>query len=92
MGHAAMQSCKCVTVWTPLDDDQASCGIALVGIEGIDPGKLSEHLFARHKIFTVAIHHKDFSGIRVTPNVYTTLKEIDLFAEAMHQVVTKGIS
>ncbi|MGP0068906.1 MAG: aminotransferase class V-fold PLP-dependent enzyme [Isosphaeraceae bacterium] len=86
------QSCKCVTIWTPLDDDNASCGIALVHIDGIEPAKLSDHLFSRYKIFTVAITHKDFSGIRVTPNVYTTPKEIELFVEAMHQVVTKGIS
>ncbi len=59
---------------------------------GSSRAKLSDHLFATYKIFTVAITHKDFSGIRVTPNVYTTLKEIDLFADAMHQVVTKGIS
>ncbi len=86
------QSCKCVTIWTPLDDDNASCGITLVHIDGIEPAKLSDHLFAKYKIFTVPITHKDFSGIRVTPNVYTTPKEIDLFADAMHQVVTKGIS
>ena len=81
-----------VTVWTPLDDDRASCGIALVGLEGIDPGKLSEHLFARHKIVTIAIHHKDFSGIRVTPNVYTTPREIDVFADALRDVLARGIS
>ena len=67
-------------------------GSRLVGIEGIDPGKLSEHLFARHKILTVAIHHKDFSGIRVTPNVYTTPAEIDAFTEAMRRVLAQGIS
>jgi isopenicillin-N epimerase len=66
--------------------------IARVGIEGIDLGKLSEHLFARHKIFTVAIYHKDFSGIRVTPNVYTTRREIDVFVEAMRNAMAKGIS
>jgi isopenicillin-N epimerase len=81
-----------VKVWTPLDDDRASCGIALVGIEGIDPGKLSDHLLAQHKILTVAIHHRDFSGIRVTPNVYTTTREIDAFAEALRQVLDRGIS
>ncbi len=86
------QASNRVTVWTPLDDDQASCGIALVGIEGIDPGKLSEHLFARHKIFTVAIHHKDFSGIRVTPNVYTTPREIDAFADALRGVLAAGLT
>ena len=81
-----------VTVWTSLDDDRASCGIGLVKIEGIDPGKLSDHLFAQHKIVTIAIEHKDFSGIRVTPNVYTTLREIDVFAEAMRNVLARGIS
>jgi isopenicillin-N epimerase len=81
-----------VTIWTPLEDDHASCGIGLVGIEGISPGKLSDHLFAEYKILTVAITHKDFSGIRVTPNVYTTLAEIDAFSEAIGRVVAKGIS
>jgi selenocysteine lyase/cysteine desulfurase len=81
-----------VTIWTPLDDERASCGIAMIGIEGIDHAKLCDHLLARHKILTVAIHHQDFSGIRVTPNVYTTPREIDAFAEALRQVLAKGIS
>jgi selenocysteine lyase/cysteine desulfurase len=40
----------------------------------------------------VAIHHRDFSGIRVTPNVYTTPAEIDTFAEALRRVLAGGIS
>jgi selenocysteine lyase/cysteine desulfurase len=85
------QTSNRVTVWTRLDD-RASCGIGLVGIEGINPSKLSEHLFAEHKILTFAIQHADFSGIRVTPNVYTTLEEIDAFTDAMRRVVARGIS
>jgi selenocysteine lyase/cysteine desulfurase len=81
-----------VRIWTPLDDDEASCGIALVQIEGIDATQLSEHLLAKHKIVTIAMTHKQFSGIRVTPNVYTTLAELDAFGEAMHQVLSRGIS
>jgi selenocysteine lyase/cysteine desulfurase len=81
-----------VKIWTSLDDDEASCGIALVQIEGIDPAKLSEHLLAKHRIVTIAISHSQFSGIRVTPNVYTTLKEIDFFTRVMHQAVSQGIS
>jgi selenocysteine lyase/cysteine desulfurase len=81
-----------VTIRTPLDDDGASCGIALVGIEGLDPARLSDHLLARHKILTIAIRHRDFSGIRVTPNVYTTPGEIDTFAEALRQVLATGFS
>jgi len=30
--------------------------------------------------------HAEYEGIRVTPNVYTTLEEIDTFAEAMKQI------
>ncbi len=86
------QASSRVRIWTPLDDDASSCGITLVHIDGIEPSKLCEHLFDRHKIVTVAIHHKAFSGIRVTPNVYTTLAEIDRFAEVLGQVVAKGIS
>jgi isopenicillin-N epimerase len=35
--------------------------------------------------------HPEYSGLRITPNVYTTLNEIDIFAEAMERVIEKGI-
>ena len=81
-----------VKVWTPLDDDSASCGITLVNIEGIDPGKLGDHLMDKHGILVTPIVHKDFQGIRVTPNIYATLEEIDIFGELMQRVVAKGLS
>ena len=34
--------------------------------------------------------HAQFEGIRVTPNVYTTLDEVDIFIDAMKQVLAKG--
>ncbi len=33
----------------------------------------------------------DYSGLRVTPNVYTTLEEIDTFAQAMLDVAKNGL-
>jgi selenocysteine lyase/cysteine desulfurase len=33
----------------------------------------------------------DYSGLRVTPNVYTTLEEVDTFAEAMLDVAKNGL-
>jgi selenocysteine lyase/cysteine desulfurase len=81
-----------VKIWTALDNDEASCGIALVQIEGIDPAKLSDYLLTKHRIVTIAINHSQFAGIRITPNVYTTLKEIDFFAQAMQQVLAQGLS
>jgi selenocysteine lyase/cysteine desulfurase len=39
----------------------------------------------------VPIKHDEFEGLRVTPCVYTTADEIDLFAEAMERVIAKGL-
>jgi selenocysteine lyase/cysteine desulfurase len=80
-----------VRLWTPIDDDAASGGIALVQIQGIDSGKLFGYLWNQHRIVTSPTKHPQFEGIRVTPNVYTTLAEVDLFVDAMKQALTKGV-
>jgi isopenicillin-N epimerase len=67
-----------------------ACGLANVQIEGIDPGELAEHLWSRHRIIVTPIKHAEFEGIRVTPNVYSTLAEIDLFTEVMADIARKG--
>ncbi|MBM3788993.1 MAG: aminotransferase class V-fold PLP-dependent enzyme [Acidobacteria bacterium] len=72
-------------------DDVQSCGIANVRIEGIEPGPLAQYLMSKHKIFTVAIVHPEFKGLRITPNVYTTLPELDRFCEVMAAVARKGL-
>jgi selenocysteine lyase/cysteine desulfurase len=81
-----------VKVWTPIDNDCASCGIALVDIEGLAPGKLGTYLLDKHGIFVTPITHKDFQGIRVTPNIYATVDEIDTFGSVMQRIAEKGIA
>jgi len=78
-------------VLTPLDDRQ-SCAIALVNIDGIETPKLQQWLWGKHKIMTVAIVHPEFHGLRVTPSVYTTLDEVDFFAEQMLKAARTGIT
>jgi isopenicillin-N epimerase len=80
-----------VKVWTPLGDGAASGAIGLVQIEGIDTGKLAEFLWDKQRIVTISIKHGQFEGIRVTPNVYTTLDEVDIFVDAMKRVLIKGV-
>jgi hypothetical protein len=41
---------------------------------------------------TVAIIHEEFHGLRVTPSVYTTLDEVDRFAELMLKAAKHGIA
>jgi selenocysteine lyase/cysteine desulfurase len=73
-------------------DGRQSCGIANVEVKGIDPVKLGGYLMEKHKIFTTPIVHDEFKGLRITPNVYTTLAELDRFCEVIATVAHKGIS
>lgn len=72
-------------------DDNQSCAIANVKIEGINPTDIGTYLMNKHKIFTTPIVHEEFTGIRITPNVYTTLWELDRFCEVMAQIAKNGL-
>jgi len=80
-----------VTVLTPLDNRQAGA-IALVHVDGLDSSKLSTWLLKEHRIVNTPINHAEFNGIRVTPNVYTTLDDIDTFCDKMLLAMQRGIA
>lgn len=68
-------------------------GLAMVGIEGLEPTKISSYLFDKYRIIVMAAmtgelpaQRFDYAGIRVTPNIYTTLGEIDTFVTAMREL------
>lgn len=72
-------------------DPKQSCAIANFKIDGIDPGQLGSYLMSKHHIFTTPIVHEEFTGIRITPNVYTTLWELDRFCDVVEDVARKGL-
>jgi selenocysteine lyase/cysteine desulfurase len=72
-------------------DPAMGCAIGNVGLQGAHPEKLAEHLWARRRIIVTPILHDEFQGLRITPNVYTTLGEVDAFAEEMERVIEKGL-
>ena len=72
-------------------DPQMSCGLATFAIGDHDPNKVVEHLWKTRRILVTPIVHAEFKGIRVTPNVYTTLKEVDTFAESVEEIVRGGV-
>jgi selenocysteine lyase/cysteine desulfurase len=59
------------------------CAIGSVGIEGRKPGELDSFLFDKYKIHTVGIEWENIHGVRVTPNVYTTLENLDVLVEGI---------
>lgn len=60
-----------------------SCAIAHVGIEGWEAQQIEAKLFERFKIHTVSIIHQKINGIRVTPNVYTQLSDLDFLVKGL---------
>ena len=74
-----------VVVNTPADPRRA-CGIANVGIKAMKPGVLAETLLKKYAIYTVAIDSPGVPGCRITPNVFTTLSELDVLVKALTEL------
>src|SRR5262245_11179818 len=72
-------------------DPNQSCAIANVDIAGIEPTAIGSYLFNKHRVFTTPIVHEEFKGIRITPNVYTTLGELDRFCNLMESIARNGL-
>ena len=54
---------------------------------GQGTGSMSEQLWDKYHIITVGIVHPQFKGLRITPNVYTTAQEIDIFCDAIEKLI-----
>ncbi len=80
-----LRNVKNVIVNTPLDIDR-SCGIGNVGLTNMSPSKMEDLLFHKYKIFTVAIDYANVKGCRISPNIFTTTKELDSFVEAVKEL------
>ena len=80
-----LRNVKKVIVNTPLDINR-SCGIGNVGLTNISPSKMEDLLFQKYKIFTVAIDYANVKGCRISPNIFTTTKELDIFVEAVKEL------
>ena len=77
---------KNIILNTPLGEGQ-SYGIANVGVKNLHPSELADKLFDDHNIFTVPIDDdRGIRGVRVSPNLYSTVEDIDKFIEAMLRI------
>jgi selenocysteine lyase/cysteine desulfurase len=73
-----------VVVNTPVEASR-TCAIGNVGIKGMTAAEMADRLMKEHKIYTVAIDAPEAGvvGCRVTPNVFTSLEELDRLVEAV---------
>ena len=74
---------------TPFESER-SCAIANVGIKNMLPSVMAETLLKKYKIWTVAINYGNIQGCRITPNIYTTTKELDQLVIALNEMSDKN--
>jgi isopenicillin-N epimerase len=69
------------------DDPDWSCGIGAFGVDGLAPGEITSALWGRHRILATPIVHPQVQGVRVTPSVYTTPRELEVFVDAVRALL-----
>jgi isopenicillin-N epimerase len=67
-------------------DPAHSCAIGNVQVLNVPTPKVVSQLWEKWRIIATPIMHAEYEGLRVTPNVYTTLEEVDTFAAAMEKM------
>lgn len=76
---------KNIIVNTPADAARA-CGIANVGIKSMKPADMAKTLLDKYKVWTVAIDGQGVQGCRITPNVFITTADLDVFVKALTEM------
>ena len=63
-----------------------SCAICGFSIDGMTPAQVSGALFERYKIHTVGVVWENISCVRVTPHVYTPVRDLDTLVAAIGEI------
>ncbi|MDX1407073.1 MAG: aminotransferase class V-fold PLP-dependent enzyme, partial [Saprospiraceae bacterium] len=74
-----------VVVNTPAEPHR-SCGIANVGIRDLPPKEMADRLLQDYRIWTVAIDGAGVHGCRISPNLYTSTRELDVLIRALREM------
>ena len=65
-----------------------SCAICGVSVDGMTSGELDTALFTNYKIHCTNINWENISVVRITPHVYTTLKDVEKLARALEEIAS----
>jgi selenocysteine lyase/cysteine desulfurase len=72
------------------DDPNQSCGIGALSIDGLPSDKLTQQLMDKYKIHVrTRVIANEFDCIRVTPNVYASIEDIDRFTRAITAISSR---
>jgi selenocysteine lyase/cysteine desulfurase len=95
----ALKSNPRVKILSDLSEPAQAWGVCAVSVEGLDVRELAAFMRSHYRIVVVPLVGGappnsvfDYTALRVSPNIYTTLEEIDTFVEAMEDATKNGIS
>jgi selenocysteine lyase/cysteine desulfurase len=77
-----------VKIHTSLKPEFAGA-VALFSIDGMKPGEIESQLLSKYKIHTSPIDWENIHGVRVTPHVYHTPKDLDRLVAAITAIADK---
>jgi selenocysteine lyase/cysteine desulfurase len=87
-----------IRILTDLSEPAQAWAVAAVNIKDIDVRDLAKFLMDKYRIIVVPLvggappnQVFDFQALRVSPNIYTTLEEIDTFVTAMEEAMKNGV-
>jgi selenocysteine lyase/cysteine desulfurase len=72
---------------------ELSGAFGTIQFDGVDPGKLASTLLEKFNIVVTPISgpmvngKAQFAGLRISPNVYTSVEEVDVFCDAVEKTV-----
>jgi len=81
--HRLSQNPKVKTLHS--EDPAQSCGIGFLSFKGVDAQKMSEVLWNKYNIITAHSRHEEYDGLRITPHIYSTIGDVDFFAESVEK-------
>jgi selenocysteine lyase/cysteine desulfurase len=86
--HRLAQNPKCKILHSA--DPAQSCGIGFLAFNGADPQKIQQALWSKYNVLTAFMGHEEYSGLRITPHVYSTVRDIDYFADMVEHELKNG--
>src|SRR5579862_4710281 len=81
--HRLAENPKAKILHSP--DPAQSCGIGFLAFNGVDAEKMAETLWSKYNIITVRVGHEEYDGLRITPHIYSTVADVDYFAESVEK-------
>lgn len=74
---------------TSLNPDFA-CGITNISLSNWESGKLGQVLTDQYRLYNTVTGHKDITGVRISPHVYTSLGDLDHLVRTLKKLAKTG--